>query len=196
MHITILIENPTKTTLNHSMSKRSLRENVNQRQLKPCKEGACSVASLISVVTKKRKKKPKKQQKKVITTACKNKEPKRTHTTKKLTKVQEAKSQFVFDFHQIDGLDGTTFEHQSQIKVNPHYPTFISTLKNSLAKKTKHPQNILFTHTLFIFHIPTMRKLKKKIDKKSLNQELNNTSEKPPRNLVVTLFLTCKEPTS
>lgn len=110
--------------------------------------------------------------------------------------MQEANSQFVFDFHQIDGLDGTTFEHQSQIKVNPYYPTFISTLKNSLAKKTKHLQNILFTHTLFIFHIPTMRKLKKKIDKKSLNQELNNTSTKPPRNLVVTLFLTCKEPTS
>lgn len=117
-------------------------------------------------------------------------------TTKKLTKVQEANSQFVFGFHQIDGLDGTTFEHQSQIKVNPHYPAFISTLKNSLAKKTKHLQNILFTHTLFIFHIPTMRKLKKKIDKKSLNQKLNNTSAKPPRNLVVTLFLTCKEPTS
>ena len=60
MHIAILIENPTKTTLNHSMSKRSLRENVNQKQLKPCKEGAYSVASLISVVTKKRKKKQKK----------------------------------------------------------------------------------------------------------------------------------------
>lgn len=56
MHIAILIENPTKTTLNHSMSKRSLRENVNQRQLKPCKEGAYSVASLISVVTKKERK--------------------------------------------------------------------------------------------------------------------------------------------
>lgn len=63
--------------------------------------------------------------------------------------MQEAKSQFVFDFHQIDGLDGTTFEHQSQIKVNPHYPTFISTLKNSLAKKTKHLQNILF-HTYLV----------------------------------------------
>lgn len=56
MHIAILIENPTKTTLNHSMSKCSLRENVNQRQLKPCKEGAYSVASLISVVTKKERK--------------------------------------------------------------------------------------------------------------------------------------------
>ena len=56
MHIAILIENPTKTTLNHSMSKRSLRENVNQRQLKPYKEGAYSVASLISVVTKKERK--------------------------------------------------------------------------------------------------------------------------------------------
>lgn len=131
------------------MSKRSLGENVNQRQLKPCKEGAYSVASLISVVTKKRKKKQKKQQKKVITTACQNKEPRTTHSTKKLTKVQEAKSQFVFDFHQIDGLDGTTFEHQSQIKVNPHYPTFILTLKNSLAKKTKHLQSILF-HTYLV----------------------------------------------
>lgn len=60
MHIAILIENPTKTTLNHSMSKRSLRENVNQRQLKPCKEGAYSVASLISVVTKKERKNKKK----------------------------------------------------------------------------------------------------------------------------------------
>lgn len=70
MHIAILIENPTETTLNHSMSKRSLRENVNQRQLKPCKEGADSVASLISVVTKKERKNKKKQQNKVITTAC------------------------------------------------------------------------------------------------------------------------------
>lgn len=70
MHIAILIENPTKTTLNHSMSKRSLRENVNQRQLKPCKEGADSVASLISVVTKKERKNKKKKQNKVITTAC------------------------------------------------------------------------------------------------------------------------------
>ena len=71
--------------------------------------------------------------------------------------MQEAKSQFVFDFHQIDGLDGTTFEHQSQIKVNPHYPTFISTLKNSLAKKNQtspkysiHSYLVHFSYTNYV----------------------------------------------